>query len=1016
MKKLKDICALCVPLLWALVLSLDLCGCEGAALSPALLSDLKGRCPIADSQIHENAVPKGGKNAGNFSVIANATDMSSCVRACCSNTKCHMALLHDSSCLNVECKTEDMCVPVPSNGSSVVVVRAAGVDAEWISAPLDSNTHMDTSRLGDGEAPNIKELTMPTKSPTVRDKRCEVGLRMCRKNEECVPFGEKRRDGSCKCVSGYLLNEKTDECTREASSAGAISTTTTVAPSAEPGTKGNASASAMGSPSSSPPDKGSANTSSNTPSVVASTPSPGSLSPKPMEKLVVSINNKTVYLPAGSTVYDKRVTLSAYAIGADTENKYEWTLLKQPDSEGSDPGSVSDTNSQTITLSHLIQGVYIFKVVVEAPGAYGQAVGNVTVLPAKRINQPPTAIINSPSNTIKLPNSGVIIDGSGSTDDAGIVSYRWEMVTAPLGYKLAEETGPTVQLTDLIPGNYTIMLRVKDEEGLEGNATAVLSVIKETDYPPTANAGGDQIIYLPQTEITLYGNASSDDHGIEGWEWTKGPKDSGKAVDMQDTRTPYLHLSNLEEGFYQFILRVQDAMGQQSNASVNVYVQKPNLSSPKANAGTDIQLVLPNTTVTLDGSHSTDISQSTHYLWKQKNGPNTAHFDSMDSKKVTVSGLTKGKYEFLLTTWNGEDPLKNTTDTVMVDVIQDQNMPPKANAGGDFSVTLPVSVVMVDGSKSSDDVAVTKWLWEKEAMSLAAAKVINSSDHSPVLMFTDVVAGVYIWKLTVWDDQGASSSDTVSIIVKSSPHELDEVEVVVGGDIGALSYSQLSTLLQKLELFLHTGDRVVSIKLISLTGLPHSGQVRLTVLAYAGKDVVKGTDVVYSLRHQVLSESPDLLDLPLLSVDTVVCQNDCSGHGECIQATRECRCHTWWMESFLRRHMGDGMQNCDWSVVYVFVTMCSVVLVVGLMVWGIATLLMRKFGQNSRPRRKPPRYTLLDGHDEGTKLKNSRVHGGLLDSGSESDSDAEVLFDSRKAKHKMDKPRNGYHKFGRVRT
>lgn len=61
-------------------------------------------------------------------------------------------------------------------------------------------------------------------------------------------------------------------------------------------------------------------------------------------------------------------------------------------------------------------------------------------------------------------------------------------------------------------------------------------------------------------------------------------------------------------------------------------------------------------------------------------------------------------------------------------------MPPKANAGGDFSVTLPLSVVMVDGSKSRDDVAVTKWLWEKETMSLAAAKVINSSDHSPVLM------------------------------------------------------------------------------------------------------------------------------------------------------------------------------------------------------------------------------------------------------------------------------------------
>lgn len=41
-------------------------------------------------------------------------------------------------------------------------------------------------------------------------------------------------------------------------------------------------------------------------------------------------------------------------------------------------------------------------------------------------------------------------------------------------------------------------LRVKDKEGLEGNTTTLLAVIKETDYPPTANAGGDQIIYLPQ--------------------------------------------------------------------------------------------------------------------------------------------------------------------------------------------------------------------------------------------------------------------------------------------------------------------------------------------------------------------------------------------------------------------------------------------------------------------------------------------------------------------------------------
>lgn len=76
---------------------------------------------------------------------------------------------------------------------------------------------------------------------------------------------------------------------------------------------------------------------------------------------------------------------------------------------------------------------------------------------AKRINQPPKAVISSPSHQIKLPNSGVIIDGSASTDDGGIESYHWEMVTVPLGYNPPDKSGPTLQLTDLIPGNYTIM-------------------------------------------------------------------------------------------------------------------------------------------------------------------------------------------------------------------------------------------------------------------------------------------------------------------------------------------------------------------------------------------------------------------------------------------------------------------------------------------------------------------------------------------------------------------------------
>lgn len=71
---------------------------------------------------------------------------------------------------------------------------------------------------------------------------------------------------------------------------------------------------------------------------------------------------------------------SSSTLSAGTSDlKYEWLLLERPDSDNT--GSVSDLHSQTISLTHLTQGVYVFKVTVTAVGAHGEAVGNVTVKP-----------------------------------------------------------------------------------------------------------------------------------------------------------------------------------------------------------------------------------------------------------------------------------------------------------------------------------------------------------------------------------------------------------------------------------------------------------------------------------------------------------------------------------------------------------------------------------------------------------------------------------------------------------
>lgn len=47
-------------------------------------------------------------------------------------------------------------------------------------------------------------------------------------------------------------------------------------------------------------------------------------------------------------------------------------------------------------------------------------------------------------------------------------------------------------------------------------------------------------------------------------------------------------------------------------------------------------------------------------------------------------------------------------------------MPPRANAGGDKTIFLPCDVIIMNGSLSSDDIAIVKYEWNRDPASLAA--------------------------------------------------------------------------------------------------------------------------------------------------------------------------------------------------------------------------------------------------------------------------------------------------------
>lgn len=67
-------------------------------------------------------------------------------------------------------------------------------------------------------------------------------------------------------------------------------------------------------------------------------------------------------------------------------------------------------------------------------------------------------------------------------------------------------------------------------------------------------------------------------------------------------------------------------------------------------------------------------------------------------------------------------------------LITDNNAAPKAHAGGDRTVSLPLTVLTLNGSSSSDDLAVVRWSWEWDGSSLAQGTILAGSDNTPVLM------------------------------------------------------------------------------------------------------------------------------------------------------------------------------------------------------------------------------------------------------------------------------------------
>ena len=168
--------------------------------------------------------------------------------------------------------------------------------------------------------------------------------------------------------------------------------------------------------------------------------------------------------------------------------------------------------------------------------------------------------------------------------------------------------------------------------------------------PPIAIAGPDQNITLPTDSISMDGSTSRDPDGtIIKFLWTKisGPV-SFNIVKPADSITK---VKLLTAGTYQFELNVTDNRGLSAKDTVQITVMNPSPSNrpPVANAGPDQTIILPATTVTINGNSSTDPDNNiASFAWTKISGPSTFAISNANIAQTQVANLIEGVYQFEL--------------------------------------------------------------------------------------------------------------------------------------------------------------------------------------------------------------------------------------------------------------------------------------------------------------------------------------------------------------------------------
>jgi hypothetical protein len=478
--------------------------------------------------------------------------------------------------------------------------------------------------------------------------------------------------------------------------------------------------------------------------------------------------NQSITLPASS------VTLSGSGTDADgTISSYSWAKVSGTGGTIVSPGSASTS------VTGLTAGTYVFRLTVtDNLGATANDDVQITVInpaPPPPPNSPPFANAGS-DQTVTLPANTASLNGSATDPDGSIATYAWTKVSGPAGGTLQTPNAAGTNVTALIAGTYVFRLTVTDNDGAihTDDVQVIVNPAIVTVPPnqaPVANAGTDKAITLPVNTVTLNGSGTDADGTITTYTWTKVSGPAGGNI--QTPAANNTNVTGLNAGTYVFRLTVTDNDGATGTDNVTVVVSaslapSPSNQAPVANAGNNIIITLPVNTASLAGSGTDADGSIATYSWTKVSGPTGGNIQSANTASTNITSLIAGTYVYRLTVTDNVGA--QSTDDVQITVNPAPapvgNQAPIANAGTNRSITLPTNSVSFTGSGTDPDGTIASYSWSK--VSGPAGGTIQTA-NAATTNITGLIAGTYVFRLTVTDNDGASASDDIQLTVNAAP-------------------------------------------------------------------------------------------------------------------------------------------------------------------------------------------------------------------------------------------------------